>query len=247
MVFVFLFPVIGAMAWQYSEFSTDLELRTALMATAGKWNPYLEIKGVFHGAEERFRYRSLSTGAYFRAAPWLKIGGFYRLQAGARNIEDWNVFLGPPDGHFWDETINRYEHLIYLDATPRFLLPKTPRKNWVFPIKTRYFYNFTMNHHSLLIRPGLTYVIMPDRRPLVNLTLNYNFYFALNYGESPLYAHGPYFSALGHLNDWLKIEGRIQYLIKYYKIINDPVFGDDWRLTSSDLVFGIGLIFTPRF
>ncbi len=180
-----------------------------LVVTAGKWNPYVEIKGVYHGAEREFRYNSLSAGSYFKAAPWLKVGAFYRLQGGARHIEDWIVAL--PDNYSWNDVSGRYESLIYLDAGRKL---------------------------------GLTYVIMPDREPVVNLSLNYNLYFALNFGDAALYAHGPYFSVIGHLNEWFKLEGRVNYLMKTYR---KTEFGGSWTLHSRHLVIGLGAIFTPDF
>ncbi len=241
-VLLMLMGITALDSWEYTEFSLDLEGRIAMMAKAGRWNPYVEIKGVYHGAENGFRYNSLSAGSYFRAAPWLKIGAFYRLQGGARHIEDWIVAL--PDNYSWNDVSGRYESLIYLDATPRFLLSWMPGENWVSPVKIRYFYNFRNSHQTLLIRPGLTYVIMPDREPVVSLSLNYNLYFALNFGDAPLYAHGPYFSVIGHLNEWFKLEGRVNYLMKTYR---KTEFGGSWTLHSRHLVIGLGAIFTPEF
>lgn len=230
-------------SWEYDETSVDLEGRAAMMATAGKFNPYVELKGTFHGDDKEFRYSSITAGTYFRTVDWLKIGAFYKLQKGARHLEDWQFDAGPPDTHWWNETSDRFEHLLYFDATPRFLLPRLPGKNWIAPLKFRYFYNFTNGDHSLLIRPGLTYVFMPDRKPLLNLTLNYNLYFALNRGDIPLYSHGPYLTVLGHINDWIKVEGKISYRYSVY-------FKEDsgsWTLNSKRFTVGFGVIFTPVF
>ena len=229
-------------SWTYTESSFDVEGRVALMANAGRFNPYMEMKGKFHGQEMGFRYSSISAGSYFKIAPWLKLGAFYRLQSGARHLDDWRFTAGPPDKHWWIDTKSRFEHMVYFDATPRFRLQWMPGKNWVAPIKIRYFYNFTEDLHSLLIRPGLTYVIMPDREPVLNLSLNYNLYFALNSGEIPLYSHGPYLSVLGHVNDWLKLEGRASYKYSIYS-----KNGGSWILNSSKFTVGLGVIFTPDF
>jgi len=228
-------------AWEYEEFSFDGEGRLAMMMSAGKWNPYFEVRGVYHGADSQFRYNSWSVGTYYRVVPWLKLGAFYRLQGGARHLDDWIVEVSP-DNQYWADTKGRWENLIYLDATPRFLLGFMPG-NWVAPIKVRYFYNFYNGEQSLLLRPGLTWVLMPDREPILNITLNYSLYFALNFNDVPLYGHGPYLSVLGHLNDWLKIEGRVSYLMKHYE---KTEFGGPWILHSRHLALGLGVIFTPR-
>jgi len=234
-------PVFG---WVYKDFSFDTEARAAMMADAGVWNPYAEIKGTFHGADAEFRYHSLTAGTYYRAAPWLKVGAFYRLQAGARHIEDWKVFIGPPDGHFFEDTAGRYESLIYLDATPRFLLPQLPGRDWVAQVKTRYFYNFSNNHQTVLLRPGVTYVFPREREPVVNLSLNYAAYLALNFNNSFLYSQGPYVTALWHASELVKVEGRVSYQVKTY---DKNEFGDSWKLKSSHLTVGVGVIFTPDF
>lgn len=244
---LFLIPV-PASGWEYSEFSLDAGARIAMMATAGEWNPYLEIRGVFHGAESEFRYNSLTTGTYFRAAPWLKVGAFYRLQGGARHLEDWTVIDNPsptPDEQYWEDVSPwRYENLLLLDATPRFLLPWMPGGDWVGAVKVRYEYNFYNNNQSLLTRPGITWVLMRDREPVLNLSLQIPLYFALNYNDRPLYGFGTYVIGLWHLEEQVKLEGRVSWFVKNYEKF---AFGGPWILHSHHLVLGIGVIFTPDF
>ena len=119
------------MAWEYSEFSFDTEARLAMVASAGRWNPYLEVIGVFHGSELTFRYNSFTAGSYVKVAPWLKLGAFYRLQGGVRHLEDWTVEVSPTN-HFWEYVSpTRYENVLMADATPRFLLPWMPGGSWL--------------------------------------------------------------------------------------------------------------------
>ena len=239
----FLVPV-PVSGWEYSEFSLDAEARVAMMATAGEWNPYLEIKGVFHGAELEFRYNSLTAGTYYRAAPWLKVGAFYRLQGGVRHLEDWTVEVSP-DRHFWEDVSPwRYENVLMLDATPRFLLPRMPGEDWVGAVKVRYGYNFTNNNQTLLIRPGLTWVLMRDREPVLNLSLQVPLYLALNFNDTPFYGFGSYVTALWHLEEKVKLEGRVSWLMKNYEKFE---FGGPWILHSHHLVLGVGVVFTPDF
>lgn len=238
---IFILPQLNAL--NYSEASIDLEGRTALMATAGKWNPYIELKGQYFGLEKKFHYTSLTGGSYFKLTDWLKLGAFYKMQIGARHLDDWKFDKGPPDKQWWDDTRGRVEHLLYFDATPRFLLPWLPGTNWVAPIKMRYFYNFTNGDHSLLIRPGITYVLMHDRKPLLNMSVNYNLYFALNTGEIPLYSHGPYLTVLGHINQWLKLE--VKGSCRFSEYFNDN--NGSWTLKSRRFTLGVGVIFTPDF
>lgn len=245
-VLIILIPA-QASSWEYSEFSFDADSRIAMMAEAGRWNPYFEARGTYYGAEPDFFYYGLTAGTYLKVAPWLKLGAFYRFQSGARHLEDWVVVdnIDPiPDEHSWADSSGRYEHLLLGDATPRFLLPWMPGGDWVTALKIRYSYNFRNGEQTLLLRPGLTWVMMQEREPVLNLTLQYPLYFALNFGEAPLYGHGPYFSVLWHTNSWLKLEGRLQYLNKTYAKWEH---GGLWTLHSHHLAVGIGIVFTPDF
>lgn len=234
---------LNIFGWEYDESQFEFPARIALMARANRLNPYLEVRGMFHLPERQFRYGSLTAGSYFKIAPWLKIGAFYQLQTGARHLEDWSFTAGPPDGHWWEDTRGSIEHLVSFDATPRFLLDFIPGRNWVAPFKVRYVYNISENLHNLIIRPGLTYVIMPDRDPVLNISLNYPLYFALNWGEVPLYSHGPYLTLIGHVNQWMKIEGTLAYRYARYFVEDSG----SWTLNSSVFTFGLGVIFTPDF
>lgn len=244
-VLIILLFLLGSSlySWSYDETNFEFPVRIALMGKIKSFNPYLELQGMFHLPEEEFRYASITTGTYYKAAPWLKVGAFYRFQSGARHLDDWQFTAGPPDRHWWSDTKGRTEHLIAFDATPRFLLDFLPGRNWVAPVKVRYIYNVSENLHNLILRPGLTFVLMPDREPLVNISLNYPLYFALNWGEVPLYSHGPYLSLIGHINQWLKVEGRFSYRFSKY-FVDD---GEPWTLNSSILSVGLGVIFTPEF
>ncbi|HET6486076.1 MAG TPA: hypothetical protein VFH83_06630, partial [Spirochaetia bacterium] len=73
-----------------------------------------------------FGYRSVTVGGYYRVIPNLKLGAFYRLQAGARHDDDW-IQTGPnPDDWGWQDTTSRWENVLMLDASPRFLLSFLP-------------------------------------------------------------------------------------------------------------------------
>lgn len=230
-------------SWTYEENQWEFPARLALMGKINRFNPYIELQGMYHLPEGRFRYASMTAGSYIKVAPWMKMGAFYTFQTGARHLEDWSFTAGPPDSHWWEDTAGRTEHLITFDATPRFLLDFLPGRNWLAPIKIRYIYNVSENLHNLLVRPGITFVVMPDRTPLLTISLNYPLYFALNWGEAPLYSHGPYLSLIGHVNEWFKIEGRASYRYARYAVEDNG----SWILNSSVFTFGLGLIFTPDF
>jgi hypothetical protein len=168
---------------------------------AGNLDPLVEIEGRWEDEPTVFRYHAVTIGAYYRLIRNLKVGAFYRLQRGMRHDDDW-VFLDP--GYNWAETKDRSENVLILDASPRFLLDFLPGRNWVFMLKARYLYNTFNDQQTVTLRPGITYFLMKDRRPLINFSFSYELYLPLNYGSSTVYAQWPYLEVVYHASDVLK-------------------------------------------
>lgn len=220
----------------------DFRTRAAVAADIGDWNPYLDLEGRFEGEDNQFRYRSVTAGAYRRVHRNVKVGAFYRLQAGVRHDDDW-LDLG---GGFWewDDTGDRYEHLLMADVTPRLLLGRSG----VAAAKLRYEYNLSNGLQVLLLRPGYTWFHVVDRQPRWNLGVNYALYFSLNFGDSLLYEHGPYLSWLYHLSDLLKLEVRGDYHTTIWSPGEDSIAaGDSYLVKDRRILLGLGFLLTPRF
>ena len=181
----------------------ELDGRVALMLTIERFNPLLEIHARLEDRDLEFRYRSLTLGSYYRIHSNIKLGLFYRLQQGARHDDDW-INLNP--GWAWADTRERFENVLIFDFSPRFLLDFLPGWNWVLMLKSRYLFNTFNLHHSILLRPGLTFFLLHDREPLFNFSFNYSLYFALNFGNTPVYEHWPYLTVLFHLSPNIKLE-----------------------------------------
>jgi hypothetical protein len=196
----------------------DYELDLRVFLRHENWMPMAELKGRWEYGENQFYYRSLTLGTYYRVSNHVKVGGFYRRQAGARHDDDW-VDLKP--GWEWQDTRNRLENVLMLDVTPRFLLPFMPGRNWVFAFKTRYLFNTFNTHQTITLRPGLTYFLMPGREPLLNFTLNYELYLALNYSSTLLYEHWPYLDIMYHLSPTVKLSARVGYRVTTWSTSED--------------------------
>lgn len=163
----------------------------------------LEYAGRFEDGNMEFRYQSVTIGGYYRLHRNVKAGAFYRLQFNVRHDDDW---IEEGTSWLWADAAGRAEHILMADFTPRFQLSFLPGKNWLFSVKNRYEYNVNRAEHSLLVRPGLTYFLIRDREPVLNLSLQYATYLSLNFGAVPWYRHGPYFNVLYHLSPNLQID-----------------------------------------
>jgi hypothetical protein len=72
-------------------------------------------------------------------------------------------------------------------------------------VKNRYEHNLSNGQHSMLVRPGITWFLVKDREPVLNVSAQYGTYLSLNFGARPWYRHGPYLSLLYHLHRNLQL------------------------------------------
>lgn len=161
-----------------------------LFLTHDVWTIYSEIMGTVQ-TEGRVR-KDFTLGGYYQLFDQLKVGAFYRRSYGIRHDEDWvtNGTWG------WRETNSRGEDFWILDATPRIGLDTIGMNNFVAELKTR-FINNTYNHNQMVfVRPGLTYFWLKEDQPFINIFLQYEMQFALNYGPQVLNERWLYFGAL---------------------------------------------------
>ena len=211
---------------------------------AHNFEPYAELLGRFEDTTFEFRYRSLTLGSYYRPLPNLKVGLFYRLQAGARHNDDW-IEMATPTGWGWRDTRSRYESVLIGDVSPRFIVDFVDR-NLVFMLKNRIEYNFFNTNASLLVRPGFTYFLMSDREPLAEITLQYAVYFALNFGDSAIYSYAPYLEVLYHVTPELQLVGGLSYMTEKWSTSADAkIWGSGpYNVSYTAFRFQAGLIYT---
>jgi len=214
----------------YVDFGVDLQAHTRAFLDFGDLDLMAEYVGRYdsdqrlYDAESIRLYNSFTTGAYYRVIPNLKIGLFYRLQLGARHDEDW---VDGGAGWEWLDTTRRPEHVLIADATPRFLVPFLPGGGWVFSAKSRYEVTLyeqdgaLVDLHSLLIRPGLTWFMIRDREPVLNVSLQYGLYVPLNFSESFWYEQGPYLNVLYHISPALSVDLGLAYQLVYWSESSD--------------------------
>ena len=219
----------------------ELSNHARVFLRADDWNPMLSLEWRFEGEEFALGARSLTLGTYYRVHRNVKIGGFYRLQAGARHDDDWiedDMMMWE-----WQDTSNRYEHQLVFDVTPRFLLEFLPGENWVLYLKTRYIYNTFNTHQVLQTRPSLTYFHLVDREPLVNVSAAFDAYFSLNFGDTALYRFYPYLNVLYHASPLLKIDASFAPETVVWSTSQDAIADGPYTVFYRPYVFGLGVIF----
>lgn len=202
LLIVFAVSATGFAAHLPSIPETALEIHThgRLFYAVNDLSAMLEYVGRFEDPERTFRYQSVTVGGYYRVLKNLKAGAFYRLQYNVRHDDDW---IADGADWLWADAAGRAEHVAMLDLTPRFLLPGGPA---VVATKLRYEFNFTNGEQSLLVRPGLTYFVIRDREPVLNVSAQYATYFSLNFGAVGWYRQGPYLNVLYHLSPSIMLD-----------------------------------------
>jgi hypothetical protein len=218
--------------------------RVQLTAELGRLDPMLEAQGLLENLADGRWYRALTLGGYYRLHRNLKAGAFYRLQWGALHNDDWIGIPGVPWDWLWRDTSERLEQVLILDASPRFLLPFLPGRDWVLQVKSRYLLNFWNLQHSLLLRPELTWFRIVDRRPVLNLSLAYGLYFPLNFGETLIYEHGPYLALLYHVSPAMQLELSASYPVRIWTTSPDVLTAGEtpYQKELGRLELGLGLL-----
>ena len=219
-----LFAAAAASAQHVPAFTqglVDLQARTQLIATLDSLDLLAEGLGQLNDADLHFGYRSLTLGAYYRVLPNLKLGAFYRLQAGARHDDDVTAST-VTQGWSWADTTGRLENVFMADASPRFLLPFLPGRDWVLMVKSRFLYNTFNDQASIMARPELTYFWIVDRVPILNASLSYEMYFPLNFGTTLIYEGYPYLTVLWHATPEVGIELSGAYKTTVWSTSREP-------------------------
>jgi hypothetical protein len=222
----------------------EIEGRAALLLDTPRFDPLLETIGRFEDQDLQFRYRALTVGSYYRLHRNLKVGLFYRLQAGARHDDDW---VETVPGWAWLDTRERLEHLLVVDVSPRFQLDFLPGRNWVLTVKARYLLNSYQLQQSVLLRPGITYFWMIDREPFLNVSFNYGLYFPLNFGDTLIYEQAPYLSVLYHASRNVKLEltGSFQSVV-WSSSADTIANGDSYQVKYNAFAVGLGVLLVLR-
>ncbi|MFP4012239.1 MAG: hypothetical protein ACLFUM_11090 [Spirochaetaceae bacterium] len=243
-----LLPVAGELSAEHVPSTPDGELEVEAVSRVfvklDRLEPMLEAVGRFEGEDLDFRYRAVTAGGYYRVHRNVKVGAFYRLQAGARHDDDWVLRDGDWE---WRETSSRAEHVLLGDVTPRLLLDFLPGESWVFALKNRYFLNTFNAHQTLLTRPQLTYFLLRAREPVVNVSVAYGLYWALDFSDQALYRHSPYLEVLYHATDAVKLTAGFTRNTVHWSSSEDvaeagatdySVDGTSWLLTAG-LIFRV--------
>jgi hypothetical protein len=230
------------------------QARTALIADFGDADLVAELLGGQESVDQSFRiHESLTLGGYYRVLTNLKLGAFYRLQAGVHHDNDWVATGIPSPGWVWKDTSTRFESLLMLDASPRFLLDFLPGRDWVFMLKGRFIYNASFeNELSLMARPELTWFWIQDRVPILNVSLSYELYFPLNFSTTLLYQSYPYLTLLWHATPELGVELGVAWKTTTWSASKElvdsgqPIAGA-FPVTFRTWVISLGLVYTPSF
>jgi hypothetical protein len=227
----------------------DLQSRVATIVDWGNVDLFVEGLGAQNDVDPASRfYESLTVGGYYRVLRNLKIGAFYRVEAGALHDDDWVPHVPSPPGWFWQDTSGRLEQLLMLDVSPRFQLSFLPGKDWVLLLKARYIYDTWNGEQSILAQPELTWFWIVDRVPVLNVSASYALYFPLNFGTPPLYESYPYLTVLWHMSPELGLEIAGAYRTNVWSasetVINSgesiagafPVYFSSWVLSLGFVV-----------
>ncbi len=185
----------------------EYEARTAVIVQLGSFDLLADLTGEMDKGNLALQYRALTVGGYYRLLKNLKVGAFYRLQAGVWHDDNWvsNAPIVTP-GWVWQDTTGQYEHVLMLDASPRFLLDFLPGRSWVLMVKGRFVYDSFENELSTVLRPELTFFWLVDRQPFLDFSAAWEAWLPLNYGSTLIYESYPWLAVNYHVTPELMLQ-----------------------------------------
>jgi hypothetical protein len=228
--------------------TVEVQGRSQLVVTLDNVDILAEVLGRSEYANPQPGFfGAVTLGGYYRVLKNLKLGAFYRVQDGAHHDDDWS---NPGPGWSWQDTTGRFEQLLMLDASPRFLLDFLPGRDWVFMLKTRYIYNASYeNQQSIMARPELTWFWIQDRVPLLNVSMSYELYFPLNFGSTFVYEGYPYLSLLWHATPEVALElgGAYKSTVWSTSAAAKTRAEPSYQVTFNTWVVSLGVVFTLAY
>lgn len=182
--------------------SIETELAARAFLKRGPWRPMAEARWrreALPPDSVRPQSRELTLGSYYHLRRGLKLGAFWRLQAGMIHDNDWIVRDTDRFAAWeWEDTRARWEHVLVLDATPSWRGDFLPGGNWVVELKSRLLANTFNGHKTLKLRPGATKHLLRGGAPWLSLNFQLEFYIPFNYGESLFYETWLYSGLMWH-------------------------------------------------
>lgn len=140
--------------------------------------------------------KALTLGGYRRVHRNLKLGLFYRLQQGARHDDDWRRRAARSTAWEWEDTRRRSEHVLILDATPRFGLGG----GWVLFLKNQLLRNTRISQSFYKVAPELAWFWRRGLAPAATFYLRAEADLALDRGAREFVDRWAYVGALWHVS-----------------------------------------------
>ncbi len=158
-----------------------------------------------HTIISEYRYRDnrfagteqdITIGYRYRAHNNIKLGIFARKSYGRIHDEDWTNEYG---GWEWRKTNDRDEDQIMPEINLRGLLSE-----FVLELRLRHIWNLEFHQQTQYTRASVTKFFFSGGKPLLNISLRYEWFFPTNYSEKEINEQWAYLDILYHVNQILR-------------------------------------------
>ncbi|GEM_PF-4267457 len=181
--------------------------------------------------------KELQLGARFRLHQNIKVSGYYRNSYGLRHQDDWikenNIWK-------WIDSSKRRESILGTNIILRAVYLDN-----ILELRTSLERNFHNQQNTMKIRPGITHLFMNSGSPFINLFLQYEAYFPLNYHEKLIYKHGLYTGMLYHWKKWIKPGLFLKYTTTVWQNSEDAISRNvpSYNISDTSTIIGVNINF----
>lgn len=181
--------------------------------------------------------KEFKIGARYRLHQNIKVSAYFKRSYGVRHQNDWIKENG---SWVWLNSSDRGENTFGTDLSYR-----TIYQDNILELRSTLERNLFNDQTTIKIRPGITHLFLKTGSPFINLFLQYEAYFPLNYHEKKIYKHGIYSGILYHWRDMIKPGLFIKFTKSTWNNSDDASIRNvpNYEVTESSTVFGTSINF----
>lgn len=183
-------------------------------------------------------YNQVMAGTYYRITKRFRTGLFFQGEQGLRWDEDWKKIGSNWD---WQDMNDRWDFSSVVDFTYN----DRWKKNFVWEMKSRFYYYHSRDSLQLRLRPGLRYFILEHARPKWQLFTEFEAYVPLNYGTVSLYEYWLYVGGLYQVTNRFALGPVVSLRERWFHAYDgfEKKSGTTYRASYESIYLGLNLLY----
>lgn len=181
--------------------------------------------------------KEFKLGARYRLHQNIKASAYFKRSYGLRHENDW---IKVDHTWLWFNSSDRGENTFGTDLSYRTIF-----KDNIIELRAKLERNLFNDNTVITLRPGITHLFLKNGSPFINLYLQYEAYFPMNFHEKMIYKHGIYSGILYHWSNMIKPGLFIKYTKSSWNNSNEAQSRNvpNYEVAETSTIFGLSINF----